>query len=431
MSDEAPYFYEFGPFRLDPLKRLLTCNGETVPLTSKALETLLMLVQESGKTVEKELLMGRVWGETIVEENNLTQAIYTLRKALGKDSDQGQYIVTVPRQGYRFAGNVKRLSSAAPVPGENGNQASALAVTVNSASELTVGGSPAEDPTLGKMLAVPARFSPAWIVVIGAVAVLLAGVLVVRQTHMAGPLLKRSAKKATPPAPRQMLAVLPFDNLTGDASQDYLSDGLTQEIITQLGRVDPNHLGIIAWTSVARYKDGQAETHQIAAELGVDYILEGSVRRSNDLVRISAQLVRASDRTEIWASDFERPLHEILALQMDVASGAQKAISERLGLTPFTLATRRSPTNPEAYDAYLRGLYFLNRRDAAGLQNGIASFTRAIQEEPSYAEAYAGAADCYLLLAMEGWDSQRDVAEARTAAQKSVAIDDSLAGGHT
>ncbi|MGH9344442.1 MAG: winged helix-turn-helix domain-containing tetratricopeptide repeat protein [Terriglobia bacterium] len=427
MSAEAPYFYEFGCFRLDPLKRQLICNGEPLPLTSKALDTLLILVQESGKTVEKELLMRRVWGGAIVEENNLTQAIYTLRKVLGKDPSQGQYIITVPRQGYRFVGSVKRLSP--PASEDRDGSAPPVTATASARAESTLGSSPSEG--LGKRLAAPSRFKVAGMAVIGAVVVLISLIVAMRQTHRAEPLLKRHSEKAGPAAPRQMIAVLPFDNLTGDASQEYLSEGFTEEIITQLGRLNPSHVGIIAWTSVARYENGKAETHQIAAELGVDYILEGSMRRSKGRVRISTQLVRASDRTEVWASDFERPRRDILALQADVAREAQKAISETLGLTPFTLAAGRSPANPEAYDAYLRGLYFMNRRDAAGLQSGIANFTRAIQEEPSYANAYAGVADCYLLLAMEGWDPERDVALARAAAQKSIALDDSLPGGHT
>ncbi len=449
------FFYEFGPYRLDPVKRTLFRTGVPISLGSRAFDTLVMLLEHAGQTVTKEALIEHVWGDTVVEENNLTQCISGLRKAMGEDRNERRFIVTVSGRGYRFVAEVKKLpqeqagtDNSPESPGRAEDPAQFPAAVTPGFSSLTDhenGGdagrtessrpTPGEAPTgVAQKGNGPASWQNRKKVLVLAAAVVLIGV------SLWGLLKKRSRPHAArlhasliPTGHRRaMLAVLPFDNLTGDRHQVYFSDGITQEIITQLGGLDPHHLGIIAWTSVARYRDRPEGTRQIAAELGAEYILEGSVRRSNQFALVSTQLIRASDRTELWASDYERPLREASALQDDVAEGARQAIARRLGPIPASAASASGDrsSNPAAFRAYLRGLHFFNRRDVPDLEKGVTNFQAAIHDDPSYAAAYAGLADCYTLMALDGNPGALGD-KAKAAAQKSVALDESLSAGHT
>ncbi|MGH9405318.1 MAG: tetratricopeptide repeat protein [Terriglobia bacterium] len=225
--------------------------------------------------------------------------------------------------------------------------------------------------------------------------------------------------------------MLPFENLTGDPTQDYFSDGLTEEVITQLGRQDPDHLGVIARTSVMRYKHGDESIGKIARELGVEYILEGSVRRSGDRVRISAQLIKASDQSHVWSQSYERPVRDVLAVQESVAREVKEHIANRLDRQGLAARSALRPVDPAAYRAYLEGLYFLNRRDVADYQKAIEEFEAAIRKDRSYALAYAALADTHILLTLEGYDAAVEGPKARSAALKAVALDPSLAESHT
>jgi TolB-like protein/Tfp pilus assembly protein PilF len=196
-----------------------------------------------------------------------------------------------------------------------------------------------------------------------------------------------------------MLAILPFENLSADPDQDYLSDGLTEELITELGRLDPAQLGVIARTSAMAYKSTTKSIAEIASELGVDYLFEGSIRREGTRVRIAAQLIRASDQTHLWADSYDRDVGSILSLQSEVA----RAIAEqtRLRLSPGATARLDRPDHvpPEAVEAYLKGRFFLSQRTADAIRNALAHFQRAVEVHPQYAQAYAGIADAHELLA--------------------------------
>jgi TolB-like protein/Flp pilus assembly protein TadD len=230
------------------------------------------------------------------------------------------------------------------------------------------------------------------------------------------------------------LLVLPFENLSGDAAQEYFSDGLTEEMITQLGRLEPHLLGVIGRTTAMHYKGCDKRIDQIALELGVDFLLEGSVRRNADRFRITAQLVRASDQTHLWAETYDRDVRDVLALQNDVAQCIAREI--RLVLPPqeqARLAGSR-PVNPEAYEAYLKGRSLWYERTTMALVRSIEYFQRAIQKEPRYALAYAGLADAYGMLAIIPWDglSPREaMPKAKAAALKALEIDGSLAEAYS
>ena len=232
-----------------------------------------------------------------------------------------------------------------------------------------------------------------------------------------------------------MLAVLPFENLTGDAGQEYFSDGLTEEMIAQLGRIDPQHMGVIARTSVMHYKNSPEQLDQIGRELGVQYVLEGSVRRDSDKVRITAQLIRTKDQTHVWTHQYDREVNSLLSLQGEIAQEISDAIQVTLGeRKPGEVSPPPIPHAPKsyaAYDLYLQGRYFWNKRTTQGLQQAVECFEQVIAKDPDYARAYAGLADSLALM------SSYDVAspsvlipKARAAALKALELDDKLAEAH-
>lgn len=399
---QTKHFHTFGSFLLDPVERVLLRDGEPLALTPKSFETLLTLVENSGHIVAKDELLRRVWPGTFVEEATLAQNVFTLRKALGDSPEGHLYIETVPKRGYRFTARVQVIEQTsarrAPAPG---------AAPVVAASHST---------------------RRVWlrILLVAAVVSVVAGA-----AYVVG---RRSGPRNSLPPGRVMLAVLPFQNLSGDPQQEYLSDGLTEEMITQLGRMNSERLGVIARTSTMRYRDTPKSVDQIGRELGVSFILEGSVRRTGDHVRISAQLIQVKDQTHLWAENYDRDLRDVLALQSDVARAIAHEIA--VNLTPQQqnrLASAR-PVDREAYDLYLKGRYFWNKRSEDGFTKAIEYFQQAIAQDANYAQAYAGLADAYALLgSMPNAEIPRKEAMplARAAALKALQIDESLAEAHT
>lgn len=257
---------------------------------------------------------------------------------------------------------------------------------------------------------------------------LLATLAVVVSVYLAR---ERPRTAPRPQVTRKMLAVLPFANLSGDPAQDYFSDGLTEEMITELGRLDPQRLGVIARTSAMKYKHTQEDIAQIGKELGVSYVLEGSVRRGQNRVRVSAQLIQVSDQTHLWAQNYEGDMHNVLGVQEEVAKAITGKIQVNLGRGPQGTSRNPQTLEVDAYDNYLKGRYFWNLRTKDGFRKAIGYFNNAIQRDPNYAQAYAGLADCYTLLALYGEPVQEVMPRAQAAARKSVALNDSLPEAHT
>lgn len=238
-------------------------------------------------------------------------------------------------------------------------------------------------------------------------------------------------KAATPPE-RVMLAILPFVNLSGDPAQEYFADGLTEEMITDVGLADPQVLGVIARTSVMKYKNTKMDIAQIGHELGANYVLEGSVRREGDEVRISAQLIRVSDQSHVWAQNYQRHIKEILEVQEEVAGTIAGRIQSKIGGTQRAQAPRTSPATPAAYDLYLQAQFYANLRTNQGVLQAADLFRQAIAEDPRYAPAYAGLADCETLLGLRGFpDRQEHFSRAQAAAARAIEIDPSSPEGHT
>jgi TolB-like protein/Tfp pilus assembly protein PilF len=233
-------------------------------------------------------------------------------------------------------------------------------------------------------------------------------------------------------APRRVtLAVLPFENVGGDADQEYFSDGLTDEMITQLGRLNPDELRIVGRTSSMQYKNTRKTVAEIGAELGVSYVLEGSVRRAGDRMRVTTRLVRAADQSQVWTESYDRNVDDILAVQSDTAYAVAREVNVKLSPRGARRLAVRRPVGTQAHEAYLRGRHFWNQRTQAGFKKGIEHFTSAIASEPEYAEAYDGICDSYVMLACRGVLPVRETFDkAKDAARKALAIDPELGEAH-
>ncbi len=391
--------YEFGEFRLDADGRLLFRNGEVVPLTPKAVETLLLLVENKGNVVEKDELMQRIWPRTFVEESSLTRNISVLRKALGNGADGQEFIATVPKRGYRFIAPVEEIE-------EPSRPSSAIQETRRTKAARRVWHRPA-----------------VWLA-----ALTLAGVLAV--TAYLG--RRHSWFRITSPSGRIMLAVLPVQNLSGDAEREYVSDGLTDEVIAQLARLNPQQLGVIARTSAMTYKKAPKTVEQVGRELGVDYVVEGSVRWTGDHLRVTAQLIRVRDQTHVWAQTYDRSITDIVALEAEVARAVAQEIQIRLATQANAHLAPIRPIVPEAHLSLLEGRYYWNKRSRAALERSIVHLQQAIQIDPGYAQAHAGLADAYASLALIGDVSSTEMFQkAEAAALAALKLDDSLAEAHT
>src|SRR5215471_7041792 len=391
MQATRAHLYEFGDFRLDTAKRVLRrLDGTTVPLTPRVFETLLYMVEHHDTVLDKERLMEAVWPDSIVEENNLSQNISTLRRIFGETPGSHSYIVTVPGRGYRFVAQVREQT-------DNGS-------ATFEAEEATGPTSPengAEAATVKGRQRLPGKTG-------GTLAVAVLGVIALTAAFLArGPSVRWPEKHKIAKAPPALssgtmtdiarsIAVLPFENLSGNPENAYFTDGIQEEILMRLAKI--GDLKVVSRTSTVRYKRSPSNLREIAAQLGVANVLEGSVQRTADRVHVNVQLIKAASDTHLWAEAYDRKLTDIFAVESEIA----KTIAETLQ-TKLTGSERRAiaaqPTeNSEAHEFYLKGRYFWNKRTANDLKAAITYFQKAIDKDPNYALAYAGLADSYGLL---------------------------------
>jgi TolB-like protein/DNA-binding winged helix-turn-helix (wHTH) protein len=398
--------YRFGEFTVDTEQKVLFRDDKPLPLTPKLFDTLLILIENSGRIVKKEELMNRLWPETFVEEANLTSNIQQLRKSLGDNARHPRYIETVAKRGYRFI---------APLMTIDLSQTTSPAIAANESPPIQPLQSGGSTDSVMRWTQVAT----------------LAIAIVLIATLGGWFLWTRSHTRSQAAGNRMMLAVLPFKNLTGDATQDYFGDGLTEEMITQLGNLDPQRLGVIARTSVMHYKSSEEPLDHIGHQLGVQYVLEGSVRRSSDKVRITAQLIKVADQTHLWAREYDRELKNLLQLQGEIAEEVANEIQLTLAANRRADPAANTTTSYEAYDLYLKGEYFWNKRTAEGFHQAIDCFQEATTKDPSYARAYAGIADSYVLLGGYSGETQGEfIAKARNAALRALSLDERLPEAH-
>jgi TolB-like protein/TPR repeat protein len=340
--------FDFDDFRLDAVERILRRGGAVVPLTPRVFDTLLYFVRHHGRVLEKDELMREIWPDAIVEENNLTQNVSTLRQALGQTGDARRYIVTIPGRGYRFAAHVR--GSAEP----------------------------------------------------------------------AKPAVAAGAKA---------IAVLPFVNMSADPENEYFCDGLAEELITALSKIED--LKVAARTSAFTFKGKDAHIGEIAQVLGVNVILEGSVRRSGDRLRVTAQLIDAATGYHLWSERYDRQMQDVFDLQDDIALAVVEALKITLLGGQKAAVLKHHTGNTEAYDLYLTGRYFWSRQAPQDFRKSRDYFQRAVEADPEYALGYCGLAFFYgfgsswgFIPPDAGWP------QAEAAASKALALDATLGEAH-
>lgn len=396
----------FGPFEVDLSSGELRRDGLKVKLQDQPLRLLLLLLESAGEVVTREELRSKLWpADTFVDfDHSLNTAVRKLREALGDSADAPRYVETLARRGYRFVVPLRESEPSQAPPAAARDAATPAAAT------------PAE-----------ARWPHSRARVVLMAAALGVAALVAYRVGV-------RPRPRTQPGVRLTLAVLPFDNLSGDADQEYLSDGLTEEMITQLARLEPDRVKVTARSSTWKYKHAERDLVRLRQELGADYVLEGSVRRAGERVRVTAQLVQAADQTHIWAETYEREMRDVLVLESEVARAVARAIAMTLAPEAEARLARARPVRPESYQDYLRGRYFFNRKTEAALRQALGYFQRAVAADPGYAAAYSGLSDCYLNLGASsvvgGLPPREAMPEAKAAALKALEIDATLAEAH-
>lgn len=360
--------YEFGPFRLYPVKRLLLRNGHPIPVPPKMLETLLVLVQRSGQIVEKEEFMRLVWSDAFVEESNLSQNIFMLRKILGKHPDGRLYIETIPKRGYRFTSDVRKVGEDAAGAGTERQD-------------------------------VP-------------------------------PLTPEADGRAAPDKPIGSLAVLPIYNASDDSKLEYLGDGITESIVNGLSQI--SSLRVMACSTMLCYKGQEVHPQEVGRELGVDGVVIGRILPVGDDLIIKMELVDVERGWQLWGEQYERKMSDICRVQKEIVQDVTKGLRLSLTAEEYERASKCYTENTVAYQLYLKGRYFLNKRTKEDEARAIDSFQQAINVDSKYPLAYSGLADSYIRYDFYGLKSPWQIVPvARAAAQRAIDLDDMIAEAHT
>jgi TolB-like protein/DNA-binding winged helix-turn-helix (wHTH) protein/Tfp pilus assembly protein PilF len=409
--------YRFGLFKADLASGTLTRQGDRVKLQDQPFRVLTLLLERANEIVTREELRQALWSEdTYVEfEGSLNAALKRVRHALRDSPDNPVFIETVPRRGYRFIAPVE-LEGVFPLAEASPRTIASIIPISDSPPVL-----PFPPPTL--IAGWPGKRVTAI-----AASVLVAGFLALA-FNLVG-IRQRWVKATAQPHTISSLAVLPLEDLSSDPAQQYFADGITDELITDLAQI--GNLRVISRTSTMQYKGTKKSMPEIGKALHVDALIEGTVERDADRVRIRVQLIDAASDRHLWARTYDRELRDVLLLQSEAASDIAQEI--RGQVTPATtkpIVTARAPVNPEAYEAYLKGRYFLNKRSPEGMKTASGYFEQAISRDPKFALAYAGLADCYSLLGSDTLPASVASAKARTAALKALELDSSIAEGHT
>ena len=391
---------------------------DDVGIAEQAFETLVALVERSGHLVEKEELMKMVWADAFVEESNLTNNVYALRKLLGPGENGRSYIETVPKRGYRFTAPVKELS------------AEALVVEKRTLTRIVTEESVADDsprqPMVGAGEALAVAHVPAhaelrskwpWLLItLLAVALGIGAFFIYRLNTPA------------PPSQIQSIAVLPFKNESGNADVEYLSDGVTESLINSLSQL--SNLSVKARSTVFRYKDKAVDPQAVAAELSVQAILTGRVVQRGDDLTFYLSLIDGRNGNQLWGQRYDRRLADLVALQNEIGHDVSRKLRVQLSVGDEQKLKKEYTSNAEAYQFYLRGRHHALKRTFPETQKAISYFEQALAMDPSYALAYVGLADAHFSALAANRPSNEIFPQARAAAQKAIEIDDTLAAAH-
>jgi TolB-like protein/DNA-binding winged helix-turn-helix (wHTH) protein/Tfp pilus assembly protein PilF len=403
-SAHAPRVVKFGVFDVDMRAGRLCKAGLRVKLQEQPFQVLAVLLERPGEVITREELRQRLWSaDTFVDfDLSLNGALKKLRHALGDVADSPTFIETIPRRGYRFIATVR------PVTVDFANTEEIMHLV----------SAPIPAPSRGLSWPRAAKLS----LLVLAVA---AAMFVVWRLGWRAP----SAVKTDSQVNIQSLAVLPLDNLSGDPSQDYFADGMTDALITSLGQI--GSLRVISRTSVMQYRGVYKPLPQIARELNVDAVVEGTVMRSGGQVRITVQLIQASTDKHLWSQSYQRDLKDVLGLQNEIASAIAKRIRTTLAPGEQIRSEVQRPVNFEAYESYLRGEYFLNRFTPDSLRKAADYFQQAIEKDPNYPPAYIRLASCYQILGdMTAIPPKVAYPKAKLLIAKALELDPQLAIAH-
>lgn len=412
--------FAFGAFQLDATHRLLkSAAGEVIPLTPKAFDLLLILVESDGRLLTKADLMNRMWPDSFVEEGNLTQTVSVLRKALGEQPHEHLYIVTEPGQGYRFVADVREEEEES----ESAWDDEILIDSTHKRDDETKHGE-------ADLIAIPVPTLVLSVFGQKKVIVPALGLVVVSALGLTYWLTRPAAPPKTITEVKS-IAVLPFKNIGGKTDEEYLGQGLAEVLITKLSNLKT--IVVRPTSAVMKYGQASPEPRQIGSELDVEAVVMGRVQKVDENIRVTVQLVRVSDGATLWAETFDDEYTNIFAVQDSVATRVTDSLSITLTTGERQQISKRFTTDPEAFQLYLKGRYFWNKRTVEGLQKAVEFFTQAINQDPDFARAYSGLADSYMLLGIGeylGMNPREAIAKGKEAANKAIALDDTLPEAH-
>jgi TolB-like protein/DNA-binding winged helix-turn-helix (wHTH) protein/lipopolysaccharide biosynthesis regulator YciM len=416
----------FGVFEVNLQARELRKHATHVRLSGHAFEILALLLERPGEIVTREQLRARLWpADTFVDfEHGLNTAVKKLRAILGDSPESPRYVETLPRVGYRFIAPIETGAQQTSKQAERGTLDASL---------------PNRDLPPRSRLTAPSRSSFKTVGSLALATFVLVGAALVlniakTRERVVGFLRPASVPAEATVSTRQQphsIAVLPLENLSADRDQDYFVEGMTDELTTDLAQF--KDLRVISRTSATHYKGTNKTSLQISKELGVDALIEGTVERVGEHVRIRAQLIDCISDRHLWAKSYDREFKDVLALQSELARDIVEQIQGNvLSTRSLTRSADSRSVDPNAYEAYLKGRYFWNKRTHEGFMRAVEYFQAAIGKDPNYAQAYAGLADSYLLLGGYGFEEQKDsMSKARAAALKALATDNRLAEAYT
>jgi len=430
--------YRFGPFEVHAGARELSKGGTKIKLRGQPYLILEVLLSRAGEVVTREEIRAKLWpADTFVDfEHGLNTSVKKLRQVLCDSAEDPRYIETVPRLGYRFVAPVEVVTET-PKPAASAHAVETTVLPALTPPPLTPPPTQVEFQPNFSSIPLSGQQGSRWKILRVSLGVLLllglvfVGMLAKLPQRMHWPFGSSNATVSASLSAKQFgsLAVLPLENLSDDPEQEYFADGMTDELIGDLAQL--SSLRVISRTSVMHYRGGKQTIPQIGRELGVDAVIEGTVEREKNRVRIRVQLIEAASDRHLWARSYDYELKDVLVLQSTAAHDIATEIQGRVVQRPdFARLTSTRTVQPDAYEAYLKGRFFWNQRTEAGLNKSIEFFQGAIAKDPAFAAAYAGLAGSYSLLGSESLPPEIARAKARAAASKALELDPASAEGH-
>ena len=431
VSKENELSYQFDAFELDPVRRVLLREDKAIALKPKVFETLLVLVRNSGRVMDKDQLMQQVWPDTVVEEVNLAHNISVLRKALGQKADENRFIITVPGRGYGFVAEVKEIQRNATVSEyeltrsrlvveeetDEPEMSDALPTYADGAGARLL---PAKKPKSNGSQTLPRRrlvFAAALVVVAMAIAL--------------GLLIYRSRPSQPQPFARiTSIAVLPFKPLVAENRDESLELGMADTLIARLCNI--REISVRPISAVRRYAGLEQDAVAAGREQRVDAVIDGQIQKSGEKIRVTVRLVRVADGVPMWTNQFDENMSDIFRVQDSISERVTGVLALKLTGEEKERLARNHTDNTEAYQLYLKGRYFWNKRTGDAIKKGIDYFSQAVEADPDYALAYAGLAEAYVLLANYSDSTPQEAySKARAATTKALKLNDRLAETHT